>query len=455
MGLAPALQAYHALRHQLRQRQRGASSSVPFGLSDAQWADLVWLTWRPDEPLLLAFRDGCTLPRALHFADGALIPVATLRSGPGRLHAWFRAENATSLSLTGTLTALVRQRNAEQLYALTAGHVLAAATTARAGDRVILRDQNSNRGVNGKLAHWTPSFHAGSSNTPVDAGIAALPLEQAKELMDAGLLLPAGISETVVGDQLSLLTQDTTIPTQIIGLTSVILSVGTDGTQMLLVEGLAHQADNDPQAGDSGAPLWNARSRIAAMHIGGELSNGQGNGVAIPIRRALDWCQCDVLERGAPLQARAVSPLAAVAAPVRQTAATADAELTLARTLWGEARGEGVGGMEAVACVVLNRVRRQTYWGKTVTEVCRKPYQFSCWNANDPNSSKLSRLTDQSPELTPALSIARAAIVNQLADTTAGATHYHARRLSPPPRWARGHATCAEIGNHLFYNNID
>jgi spore germination cell wall hydrolase CwlJ-like protein len=121
-------------------------------------------------------------------------------------------------------------------------------------------------------------------------------------------------------------------------------------------------------------------------------------------------------------------------------------------TLWGEARGEGSAGMAAVACVVLNRVRRQTYWGKNVTEVCRKPYQFSCWNANDPNRTALLRLNAQSPDLAGALTIARLAIENQLPDSTAGATHYHTRTVTP--RWARGHAPCAVIGNHLFYNDI-
>ena len=29
----------------------------------------------------------------------------------------------------------------------------------------------------------------------------------------------------------------------------------------------------------------------------------------------------------------------------------------LARTIWGEARGEGTSGMSAVACVVINRVK--------------------------------------------------------------------------------------------------
>ena len=44
---------------------------------------------------------------------------------------------------------------------------------------------------------------------------------------------------------------------------------------------------------------------------------------------------------------------------------------TLARTLWAEARGEGVAGMEAVAAVIMNRVNadlgnddKPDWWGE-------------------------------------------------------------------------------------------
>ncbi len=66
----------------------------------------------------------------------------------------------------------------------------------------------------------------------------------------------------------------------------------------------------------------------------------------------------------------------------------------LARTLWGEARSEGHVGMEAVASVVLNRVKvardhgGKYWWGANIVQVCQKPYQFSCWNRSDPNFQK-------------------------------------------------------------------
>ncbi|PJB71692.1 MAG: hypothetical protein CO093_04590 [Alphaproteobacteria bacterium CG_4_9_14_3_um_filter_47_13] len=48
----------------------------------------------------------------------------------------------------------------------------------------------------------------------------------------------------------------------------------------------------------------------------------------------------------------------------------------LARTIWGEARGEGQKGMLAVASVIMNRVRCGGWWGSTIQDVCRKPYQL-------------------------------------------------------------------------------
>lgn len=131
----------------------------------------------------------------------------------------------------------------------------------------------------------------------------------------------------------------------------------------------------------------------------------------------------------------------------------------LARTLYGEARGEPVRGKEAVACVVLNRVRRARragghyWWGGTVAEVCRKPWQFSCWNAADPNRARIEKVAADNKVFQTCLRVARRAVAGTLTDPTEGSTHYHAKSASPP--WARGRAPAAEIGNHLFYNDVE
>jgi N-acetylmuramoyl-L-alanine amidase len=128
---------------------------------------------------------------------------------------------------------------------------------------------------------------------------------------------------------------------------------------------------------------------------------------------------------------------------------------TLARTLWGEARSEGRPGMEAVAAVVMNRVAvaraagGRYWWGADVAGVCRAPWQFSCWNAGDPNLPKLRAVTAADPAFAAALAIARRAVAGALPDPTGGATHYHTTAISPS--WARGAVPTARIGAHVFY----
>jgi spore germination cell wall hydrolase CwlJ-like protein len=150
------------------------------------------------------------------------------------------------------------------------------------------------------------------------------------------------------------------------------------------------------------------------------------------------------------------SASAAPPAAATETAFEESADI-LARTLWGEARGESVRGIEAVAAVVLNRVavaraRGGFWWGGSVADVCRKPRQFSCWNEGDPNRVKLLAVGADDPVFNTCRRIARRAVAGLLDDPTGGATHYHARGIEP--RWAVGRSPCAEIGRHLFYREI-
>ena len=126
--------------------------------------------------------------------------------------------------------------------------------------------------------------------------------------------------------------------------------------------------------------------------------------------------------------------------PARSNAAEFYRELeidVLARTIWGEARGQGTLGLEAVAAVVLNRVKVAdahggTYWwGNNIIQVCQKPYQFSCWNRSDPNFQKLQKVDQNNLYFASALRVARRAVIGALEDPTYGATHYHADTQSP------------------------
>lgn len=123
---------------------------------------------------------------------------------------------------------------------------------------------------------------------------------------------------------------------------------------------------------------------------------------------------------------------------------------TLARTLWGEARGQGLDGMAGVANVVTNRVNYPGWWGTGWVGVCIAPKQFSCWNDNDPNRARLLRVTAEDPQFRDCLLIARAAIAGELRDRTQGANHYHATGIAVP-KWARGKKPTTTIGDHRFY----
>ncbi len=130
----------------------------------------------------------------------------------------------------------------------------------------------------------------------------------------------------------------------------------------------------------------------------------------------------------------------------------------LARTIWGEARGEGTYGMHAVASVIVNRfhISRKMgsyWWGNTISGICRKPFQFSCWNADDPNLHKLLNVDDKDLAFQTAKRLARRAMHGVLADITGGATHYHARSVRP--YWVGEARPSREIGNHIFYKLVE
>lgn len=131
----------------------------------------------------------------------------------------------------------------------------------------------------------------------------------------------------------------------------------------------------------------------------------------------------------------------------------------LARTIYGEARGEGQEGMEAVACVVMNRYRsHKWYCGYTwqngmkvpsVAQTCLKRYQFSCWNKNDPNLDKVLKVTAHDKLFQECLLVAERALSGELKDFTHGAVYYHTKDIRP--QWAKGKSPCYEVKHHLFY----
>lgn len=127
-----------------------------------------------------------------------------------------------------------------------------------------------------------------------------------------------------------------------------------------------------------------------------------------------------------------------------------EAEDILARTAWGEARGEGIAGMAAVMTVPLNRARSPGWWGHDIVSCCKHPYQFSCWNPSDPNLPLLLAVTEADLQFRWATFLAQAATAGLLGDPTNGAVNYYAHGTTAPD-WAIGMTPCAIIGRHLFF----
>ncbi|WP_426117292.1 cell wall hydrolase [Pseudomonas sp. DSP3-2-2] len=130
----------------------------------------------------------------------------------------------------------------------------------------------------------------------------------------------------------------------------------------------------------------------------------------------------------------------------------------LARTLWGEARGESMAGMIAVAWTIRNRVndgKTKSWWGEGYAGVCQAKYQFSCWNKNDPNYPFLSGAKPiPVGEMAKAVMAATAVIDGAQPDPTGGATHYYATTMPKAPGWAAKAMRTLKLGNHVFFKDV-
>ena len=116
----------------------------------------------------------------------------------------------------------------------------------------------------------------------------------------------------------------------------------------------------------------------------------------------------------------------------------------VAATILAEARGEGHGGMYAVAAVIAQRAFERK---RTPKEVCLKPYQFSCWNGKTLKS--LEHLL-KGPQADYAIALAKN-IKLLSRDFVGFANHYHATWMKKKPYWAKGKKPVKVIGQPAFY----
>lgn len=123
-----------------------------------------------------------------------------------------------------------------------------------------------------------------------------------------------------------------------------------------------------------------------------------------------------------------------------------------ALAVWREARGESVLAKVAVAWVIRNRMTdAQKRWPATIGGVILQPRQFSSFNADDPNATKIPPANDTAwrdcCRVIDAVSVAAAEN-----DPTHGANHYHSLPVTVAwPSWADEAAQTAVVGTLHFY----
>jgi hypothetical protein len=127
---------------------------------------------------------------------------------------------------------------------------------------------------------------------------------------------------------------------------------------------------------------------------------------------------------------------------------------TLARVIYGEARGQGEAGMQAVASVVMNRVNNiGLSFGQLggVSGVCLKPLQFTCMSSQYGGADYTRTMAVQAgdPTFDACLTMAEQAIAGNLPDNTDGALYYYATSISAP-RWASSMVVTVQIGTQIF-----
>jgi len=139
---------------------------------------------------------------------------------------------------------------------------------------------------------------------------------------------------------------------------------------------------------------------------------------------------------------------------------------TLAKMLFGEARNCADEEKVAIAYTALNRVRKHTWYGKTLIDVITKPYQYSCFNENDPNRKLLEEpekhdLDSWNKSIEVAYEVIEGIAKGNYNDPTNGATHYYNPKHANP-KWAKSDKM-TKIGKletsdgeskHVFYKEL-
>jgi hypothetical protein len=129
-------------------------------------------------------------------------------------------------------------------------------------------------------------------------------------------------------------------------------------------------------------------------------------------------------------------------------------------TIYGEARGESRDGKIAVGSVILERVDKHDWEGKTIHEVCLMPYQFSCFLPTDPNFNALALIAGdwntkamRSMVMSECYNIAVGLIGGNIYRTKEIEDSHccNYKTINCKAAWADKMKLIVTIGNHQFY----
>lgn len=116
----------------------------------------------------------------------------------------------------------------------------------------------------------------------------------------------------------------------------------------------------------------------------------------------------------------------------------------MALCVWREARGESMLGKLLVAQTIENRVTDKR-WPETYVGVITQRWQFSAFNANDPNALQFPAETDAVwPDC-----VAAADFVINAPTPLSASNHYHTTGVSPA--WKDDSKIVAREQHHIFY----
>ena len=460
-----------ALRAFARATAALAGRPAVAGLPD--WLDrrLIRAAWLPlpgaGEPVLhLGLREGVTetaLPRRWSLAGtGEVLPLRCLPAAPAQAQALPTLSPAARPDFEGSAAALLHDRLGAQRYLLTCGHVAAPYAQARAGDQVTVSGLPGGGGRSATLRNWQPVLAEGALRTRIDAALLQVDAALYAQLLAAGDLLPRGVGEAVTARQALTLRRrggDVAATALVFWSGEVdIPGLSPGEADYFLERAIGYRCAVSTQGGDSGAAVWDEAQRLVGMHLAGLVHAGMAadepNALFGAIQPVLDWFRVSPVLRGGALADPPAVPPSSLrdSTPAKSAAALSEREV-VAATLWGEARNQDEQGMRAVACVIANRARTRYRRCASAREVCLDRWQFSCWNAGDPNLPKMLAVARQPDRaFGRALALADALLAGALTDITRGARHYHTSRVTPS--WARGRSPCAVWGDHLFYNDV-